>query len=186
MKMSSNNDNILAIWNYSVKEWNTYVKIERGNKKEDNIYYGIGIILVGVFGLMVFRGTTLPTALLFAVPFAILIPFLRMRISYPFLKKTNKNIAVTIFKNKLLVNSKKIKIYADNRWLKSINIIKSGNIKLLEFTIEWGTRRGATNDEYRILIPRDKTTEAQEIVNYFRDKSNVPDNFYHDLLKTLT
>lgn len=35
---------------------------------------------------------------------------------------------------------------------------------LLEFTIEWITRKGPTNDEYRIPIPKDKMEEAEQLI----------------------
>jgi len=34
-----NNSNILTTWNYSKSEWNSYVAIEKANKKEDNIFF---------------------------------------------------------------------------------------------------------------------------------------------------
>ena len=184
--MNSTNPNILATWNYSKTEWNTYVKIEKANKKEDNLFFGLGIVLVGVFGLMMFRETSFLTALLFAVPFAILIPFLRMKISYPFLKNTNLDASVTIFKDELLINSEKIIIRSDKRRLKLIQIIESQNEQLLEFTIEWETRKGATNDEFRILIPQNKIEEAQNIINYFiENKDNKRETTFGDILKTI-
>jgi len=141
---------------------------------------------MGSIGLYFFRETSFLTALLFAIPFAILIPFLRMKISYPFLKNTNSNASVVIFKNELLINKKKIIIFSDHRRLKSILIINAKDEKLLEFTIEWQTRKGPTNDEFRVLIPENKMDEAQKIINYFtKNKDNKPEATFGDVLKTI-
>jgi hypothetical protein len=184
--MNSNNPDILTEWNYSDKEWNCYVKIEKENKKEDNVFFGLGIVIVGIFALMMFRDTSFLTALAFTVPFAILIPFLRMKISYPFLKNTDKNASVTIFKNKLLINRKEIITISDHRRLKLIQIIDSKKLQLLEFTVEWGTRKGPTNDEFRVLIPHNKMEEAQAIIAYFNDnKDGKREITFGDVLKTI-
>ena len=41
--------------------------------------------------------------------------------------------------------------------------------KLLEFTIEWNTRNGNTNDETRIPIPLDKEQKAKELIAFYRE-----------------
>ena len=82
MKTTNQNTEVLSHWKYTSKQWDKFVTIEKGNKKEDNIYFGIGIVILATITLMLFRRTSFFTALLFAVPFAILIPFLRMKFSY--------------------------------------------------------------------------------------------------------
>ena len=52
-------------WSYSKEEWNEFVSVERSNKKEDSIYFGIGIVILGTIGLMFFRGVSVFTGLLF-------------------------------------------------------------------------------------------------------------------------
>ncbi|MFY9241622.1 MAG: hypothetical protein WAO74_01195 [Polaribacter sp.] len=185
MNKDENNPNLITEWTYSPKEWNIYVAIEKDNKKEDNIYFGIGIIIVGVFALMVFRQTSFIAALMFATVFVILIPFLRMKISYPFLKNSKSNVSVKIFRDYLLINSKKVVFFSDIRMLKSIQIIEVKEEKLLEFTIEWPTRKGPTNDEYRVLVPKNKMEEAKGLVSYFNHKTNGTDITFGDVLKTL-
>ena len=88
---------LFAEWNYTRQEWDEFVDIEKSNKKEDNIYFGIGILSLGTFGLMFLRQTSLLVGLAFTTPLAILIPFLRMKISYKHLKKGVKNPYVKIY-----------------------------------------------------------------------------------------
>lgn len=159
-------NNLLAHWKYSSKQWDEFVTIEKGNKKEDNIYFGIGIIILGTLGLMTFRNTSILIGLIFTVPFAILIPFLRMRISYRHLRKGIKNPEVKIYFDKLIVNNHTIELQGKRKRVKSMKIIEAkNNLKLLEFDVQWITGKGPTNDEFRILIPKDKIKEAEHLIS---------------------
>lgn len=165
MKTTNQNTEVLSHWKYTSKQWDKFVTIEKGNKKEDNIYFGIGIVILATITLMLFRGTSFFTALLFSVPLAILIPFLRMKFSYKHLKKGIKNPEVKITFNNLFINNHVIELQNKNKRVKSMKIIEEkNNIKLLEFDVQWLTRKGPTNDEFRILIPDDKLEEAQKLI----------------------
>ena len=163
---TTNKDNeVLSYWKYTTKQWDEFVTIEKGNKKEDSIYFGIGIIILGTIGLMLLRQTSFLTALLFSVPLAILIPFLRMKFSYKHLKKGVQNPEVKITFNNLYINNHIVELQNKNKRVKSMKIIDAkNNLKLLEFNVEWLTRKGPTNDEFRILIPDDKIEEAEKLI----------------------
>ena len=163
---TTNKDNeVLSYWKYTTKQWDEFVTIEKGNKKEDSIYFGIGIIILGTIGLMLLRQTSFLTALLFSVPLAILIPFLRMKFSYKHLKKGVQNPEVKITFNNLYINNHIVELQNKNKRVKSMKIIDAkNNLKLLEFNVEWLTRKGPTNDEFRILIPDDKIKEAEKLI----------------------
>lgn len=159
-------NNLLAHWKYTSKQWDEFVTIEKGNKKEDNIYFGIGIIILGTLGLMTFRNTSILIGLAFTVPLAILIPFLRMKISYRHLRKGIKNPEVKIYFDKLIVNNHTIELQGKRKRVKSMKIIEAkNNLKLLEFDVQWITGKGPTNDEFRILIPEDKIKEAERLIS---------------------
>lgn len=157
--------NLLANWSYSQQDWNEYVTIEKKNKKEDNFYFGCGIVIISTLGLVAFRNVTFLFGLLFAIPFAIGIPWLRMRFSYPYLKKNIQNSEVKIYEKFLKINNHTIEFINDQRRLKNIRIIETPSGRhLLEFDVQWLTRKGPTNDEHRVLIPSEKMEEAKEIV----------------------
>jgi hypothetical protein len=159
-------NNLLAHWKYSSKQWDEFVTIEKGNKKEDNIYFGIGIIILGTLGLITFRNTSILMGLAFTIPLAILIPFLRMKISYKHLRKGVKNPEVKIYFDRLIVNNHTIELQGKRKRVRSMKIIEvKNNLKLLEFDIQWITGKGPTNDEFRILIPEDKIKEAEHLVS---------------------
>lgn len=161
--------NLLAHWTYSAKDWNHYVTIEKKNKKEDNFYFGCGIVMICTVGLVAFRNVNFLIGLAFAIPFAILIPWLRMKISYKYLKKGVKNPEVKIFDKFLKINHHTIEFKNEQRRLKNIQLIEAPDESmLLEFDIQWITRKGPTNDEYRVLIPKDKLEEAAQIIKKLR------------------
>jgi len=168
MKLNSNN--LLDTWSFSSEEWNKFVAVEKRNKREDNIYFGIGIVVLCTLGLMLLRNTSFLTALLFAVPLALLIPWLRMQFGNPHLKEVTTESIVKIYPDYLIINNKKIDLYGKRKWLKDMKIIESKNgMKLLEFTIEWNTRKGNTNDETRIPIPNGKEEKAKELIGFYRN-----------------
>ncbi|MDT7830951.1 hypothetical protein RQM59_01085 [Flavobacteriaceae bacterium S356] len=156
---------LLAYWQYDTRMWDEFVTIEKGNKREDNIYFGIGIAILGTIGLMFLRDTGFWMGLLFSIPLAILIPWLRMTFSYTHLKKGIKNPEVKIFRDFLLINNKKIALTGNRKRIKSLKVrdTKSG-LKLLEFDIQWTTAKGSTNDEFRILIPESELTTIDELI----------------------
>ncbi|MFY0602896.1 MAG: hypothetical protein JXQ93_03030 [Flavobacteriaceae bacterium] len=156
---------LLAHWQYSTKMWDEFVTIEKGNKKEDNIYFGIGILIIASLGLMFFRNTSFWGGLVFAIPFAIVIPWLRMKFSYTYLKKGSKNPEVKIFYDTLWINQKKIELRGDRKRIKSLKVISAKNdLKLLEFDVQWMTAKGPTNDEFRILIPKSELEEVENLI----------------------
>ncbi len=159
----------IAKWTYTQEEWNEFVQLERSNKKEDNIYFGIGIVILGTVGLMFFRETGFFTGLLFSIPLAVLIPLLRMKFSYKYLKKGIASPTVIFFHDHINVNKHTIELTSSIKRVKSVKIIdiKSSGRQLLEFDVQWMTRKGPTNDEFRFLIPKNKYEEAQEIAKTF-------------------
>lgn len=161
----------LAEWYYTEGEWNEFVTIEKENKKEDNIYFGIAILVLSTIGLMIFRNTSFLTALTFAIPFSILIPYLRMRFSYKHLKHDVKKPFVRIYENYIQINQHKIEVSTSKKRIKSLKIITAkNNMQLLEIDVQWITRKGPTNDEFRVLIPHNKISEAERLVNQFYKK----------------
>ena len=165
METKNQHSEVLSHWKYTTKQWDEFVTIEKGNKKEDSIYFGIGIVILSTIALMLLRQTSFFTALVFAIPLAVLIPFLRMKFSYKHLKKGVKNPEVKITFNNLFINNHIVELQNKNKRVKSMKIIEEkNNIKLLEFDVQWLTRKGPTSDEFRILIPDDKLEEAQKLI----------------------
>lgn len=155
----------IASWTYSSQLWNQYVAVEKKNKKQDNIYLGIGILIPGTLALMFFRDASILISLSFVIPLAILIPFLRIKFGYPYLKTNIQHPKVDIYEEYLMINQKKVELKSKKRRIKSIKILEpKGNVQLLEFNVQWMTGKGPTNDEFRIPIPEQKQEEAEKIL----------------------
>ena len=76
------------------------------------------------------------------------------------------NPEVKIFDKFLKINDHTIEFISDQRRLKSLKLIEASNgMQLLEFDIQWITRKGPTNDEYRIPIPKDKMEIAEQLLS---------------------
>ena len=74
------------------------------------------------------------------------------------------NPEVKIFDKFLKINNHTIEFISDQRRLKSLKLIEASNgMQLLEFDIHWITRKGPTNDEYRIPIAIETMEIAKEI-----------------------
>lgn len=159
----------IVSWSYSTEEWNQFVTIEKKNKLEDNLYIGIGVLILATIGLMFFRKTTFWMALAFALPLSILLPALRMLFGYPHLKKGVQNPTVDIFKKYLVINGKKIETQEKGRSLKSVKVLAAKQeMSLLEFDIWWGTAKGKTGDQFRVPIPKNQEVEAERIIELLR------------------
>lgn len=155
----------LADWSYSTEEWNSFVDLEKKNKKEDNLYFGVAILILAPLALMFLRGTSLWVGLLFGLPFAILIPFLRMKLAYTHLQKNISAPYVKIYNEKAVVNGKTIELASKRKRIKSVKIITTNtDMKLLEIDIQWITGKGPTNDEFRFPIPTGEESTAEHLV----------------------
>lgn len=162
------NKNYLDTWEITPNEWNSFIKEAKSLKKEDNIYMGIATLIVGIPFLMLSKKITFLMTLFFVIPFAILVPWARNKMSTSYLKPI-KNIAfVKFYTNYITINIRRIDLYADKKWIKNMKIIDSKNgLKLLEIEIAWRARKGYTFDEVRVPIPVDKLERAAGLIEYY-------------------
>lgn len=165
------NTSLLDTWVYTSEEWNTYVKEAKILKKEDNRYFGAAILIIGIPFLMYFRYTGFLIAVIFVLPFAILLPYLRNKIAKnnPTLNETTKEAYVTFYPEFLDINGTNIDLFKNQKWIKNMMITpaKKG-LPMLEIEIAWHTRKGNTFDETRVPIPTDKLEKAKELIEYYR------------------
>ncbi|WP_457609713.1 hypothetical protein [Lutibacter sp.] len=160
--------NPLDTWSYSPLQWNLYVKIAKKQKLEDNFYFGVGILILGIPGLMLLKGTSFLLSSVIVIPLALLLPLLRIIFGSPHLKTKQSKATIKIYPNYLDINGRIIYLITKNKWLKNVQIININySLLLLEFNIAWQTRKGVTNDETRIPIPPDKINEAKKIIAYY-------------------
>ena len=158
-------------WLIPVGLWNRFILIEKKNKKEDNIYFGIGILILCTPCLMFLRKTSFFEALMFSVPLAILLPYLRNVFTTKYLKKSLKELSIKFYENKININKKDVELRNERKWVSKIKVIPNDEMNLLEFTINWQTSKGPTFDEFRIPILEDKKDDIHKIMNRIEIKS---------------
>lgn len=165
----------IEIWNFTSEEWNAFTNEAKLLKNEDNIYFGIGILIVGIPYLMFFRNTTFILATAFVLPFAIALPYLRFIIALRNIKPTKKPASIKFYKNYIDMNGKHIELFNDKKWIKFMQILESdkGLPPLLEIEIAWNTRNGNTFDETRVPIPLDKMEKAKELIEFYRERQHL-------------
>ena len=54
--------------------------------------------------------------------------------------------------------------------LECVSHIKQNDNHFLEFSMEWMTSNGKTNDQTRIFIPERYYAEIEKVLTYYRDK----------------
>ena len=166
-----NASTLLDTWTFSPIEWNTFVQFARKRKRSDHLYFGIGIFLIGIPVLMFFRNTSFLMALVFTIPFTLLVPWLRMKVSNSYLKETQLLAIVAFYSEYADMNGKKIVLYAKNKWIKDIRILTNDGQAILEITVAWRTAKGNTNEELLFPIPNNKLEKAAELITYYQNLS---------------
>jgi len=167
--MDKDNGPPIEIWEFTALEWNAFTHEAKLLKNDDNLYFGLGILIVGISYLMFFRDTSFTIATAFVLPFALLLPFLRYKIALKKLQKTQSNVTITFYDNYLDMNGKRVDLFTKNKkWITFMQILESdqGCPPLLE--IAWSTRNGNMFDEIRVPIPANKMEKAKELIEYYQ------------------
>lgn len=169
MATKTTSKDYLDTWTFSAKEWNLFTREATSLKKEDNIYMAIATLIVGIPFLMLNRRITILMSLFFVIPFAVLVPYVRYRIAVKKLNLLTDKAIVKFYSDYILINGKKVTLFANNKWIKNMKIINGKNgLKLLEIEIAWSARKGDTFDETRVPIPFDKLERAEALIKYYK------------------
>ena len=97
----------------------------------------------------------------------ILVSVLKISLSNSLFKIEHHN-NIVIAKQGLLINNK-LKILNDDYFkLEYVHLIKIEDKTFLEFSVQWPTRGGTTNDQTRIYVPPQYEVDIPEILGYFK------------------
>ena len=160
---------IIAHWYYTKLEWKKMTHEERTRRIKEGLWLSP---LIGVFGtiiLMFWRDAGFFTAVIISFSIGILISFLKIVISNSeFRSRNDNNIVFTT--NALIINGTFKTINDMDIHLEYLKLVKHELGDFIEFSIQWLTRGGVTNDQFRILIPEKYKSEAQKIFDYYSGK----------------
>jgi len=164
---------ILADWKYDDETWEAFKQNEKSYRKEDNIYYFIGVVILGTIGLLIFRSANLFVAVAISAILGGIMVLLRSNLSLSKLKKTSGPYSqrAIIGEGYVLMNGHTFDLFDTGRYTSKVEFLPDENPPILEFTIKWMTRKGATFDELRVPVPNNKIEEAIQIVTHFKSKT---------------
>jgi len=160
---------LLYKWNYNDIEWKMMRRDERKRRIREGIWVSLLVAFLGGFVFGKSGNISYWLGFLFSLGVGILISFLKVVLSNNMFSPQGIN-TIVFTTNALLINGK-FKTIQDNQihldYLKPIN---EHNHQYLEFSIEWQTRKGGSNDQLRIYVPEKYHLEMQAILDYYCSK----------------
>jgi competence protein ComGF len=156
-------------WTYTDQEWKMMNRDERKRRIREGIWVSLLLAFIGGFVLRSSRDTSYWFGFFFSLGIGILISFLKVVLSSNLFSPQGIN-TIVFTTNALLINGK-FKTIQDNLiHLQYLKPVKELNHQYLEFSIDWQTRNGITNDQLRIYVPEKYHEEMQGIIDYYRNK----------------
>ncbi len=166
---------VLARWQYPVKSWQAFQKLEKKERKYSMWIEIILIILLGAFIIKTSKNESWLVGFAISTPIAFIIAFLRFRMNLSSISLSGTKDAEVIITNEaVLVNGKYNRFVGYNLWLGNVAIKKFKGTDVLEITYRWNTRSGNISEELRIPIPEGKMGEAEAVKTTLLSSSNQP------------
>lgn len=160
---------IIATWNYTKDEWKLMTKEETTRRLKEGIWVSLGIGLLGGWVLMTYRDATFLTGFLVSLSVGIIISLLKVLLSNN-LFNIRKNNSIIITTNALIVNGKFKTLNDIDIHLEYVKSLKIKDDNFIEFSLQWQTRGGMTNDQLRIYVPKLYENEIQKVLDYYSEK----------------
>jgi len=162
---------IIAKWEYTKSEWRTMTKAETMRRFKEGIWVSLFIGILG--GWIISKtGESYLFGFLFALTVGVFISWLKVKLSNNLFALQQKN-SIWITTNALIINYKFKNISDYLIHLKYVKALKVEAHQYLEFSLEWQTRNGVTNDQIRILVPERYNIQIQMVLDYFERVENV-------------
>ena len=160
---------IIATWNYTKDEWKLMTKEETTRRWKEGIWVSLGIGLLGGWVISIADGATFLTGFLVSLGVGIFVSWLKVVISNSMFN-LRKNNSIIITTNALIINGKFKTIQDMDINLEYVKTLKIKEDNFIEFSLQWQTRRGMTNDQFRILVPPQYENEMQNVLDYYAAK----------------
>ncbi|MBC7849433.1 MAG: hypothetical protein H7Y31_06840 [Chitinophagaceae bacterium] len=160
---------VLASWNYTAEEWQKFMSWQVNERKWSHITTSIVLALLSILLLRFGRESSWGLALIIGGVFAICFGFLSYYLSISSVGRTRGKInQVYITANTVVLNDKMNPIADSNRWVGELKIIEEAEPKVLSITSYWKTRKGNSNEEIFVPIPKGKLGEGVMLMDKLR------------------
>ncbi len=157
---------VIAHWQYTLAEWKKMKKVETTRRRKEGIWVTIGIGILGGLALRFSRDASFLSSFMISFSVGILLSWLKIKFSNDMFS-IRANNTITFTSKALLINNS-FKIIRDSQFhLEYVKPIEIENDKYLEFSLQWQTRGGATNDQFRIYAPPHYEQEIPKILNFY-------------------
>jgi hypothetical protein len=159
---------LLAHWNYTSEEWKEFTKKELSFRIREALIVWLLITGLGTWLIAGYRDMGHLAAFITSLSVGGLFTLIRLIIAYNARKANlSKPGDVIISAKSILINGKYHILNDENKTLYELELLKDQTPQILEFSVQWNTRSGMTNEQIRIPIPADKSTEAAQLVGVF-------------------
>lgn len=160
---------IIGVLEYEKEEWKLMKSSETRRRLKEGIWVSLLIGILGGYLLMSSRGVPFLAAFLFALVFGLVISYLKVLMSGSLFRMGKEN-QIVLTTNALIINGKFKTINDDTIALEYVTKVRSEEKDFLEFSIQWKTRRGITNDQFRIYIPERSKDISEKVIEYYKIK----------------
>lgn len=160
---------IIAIWHYSKEEWKLMTKEETARRLKEGIWVSLLVGLLGSWVLNSSRGVNYITGLFISLCVGVFISLLKVLVSNAIFR-LKKNNSITITTNALIINGKFKTINDNDTKLEYVKSLKIKENHFIEFSLQWLTRRGVTNDQLRIFVPIQYKSDINKVLEYYESK----------------
>lgn len=168
---------VLAHWVYGAEEWAAYTKREASFRRRQAAVLALGTLVIVTLGGIVAAGDPAAGFGIGCVV-AVLVGVARW-IRAAVANRANRSAAlpeVVIGSSCILFNGR-YQVLRDHQYsFGGVRLLETERPPILEFTVTWKTRRGATsNEQIRVPVPRGHEEEAKALLDRFpRADSGAP------------
>lgn len=160
---------IIAQWSYTTDEWAKMRKSEQMRRFKEGIWVSLLFGLLGGLLLYASREVAYGFAFVFSLALGVLISLIKVLMSNSLLT-SNKTNTIVLTTNALIINGKFKIIQDDAIQLEYIKPVQKNQDNYLEFSLQWATRNGITNDQLQVLIPEKYKGDITKVLEYYKEK----------------
>jgi len=160
---------IVAKWTYTPVEWALMRKLEQKRRFKEGIWVSTLIGLFGGWVLYIYRDVQFGYAFLFSLVVGVIISLIKVAISNSLLAN-RKNNTIILTTNALIINGKFKTIQDDAIHLEYVKQIEKDEHSFIEFSLQWATSNGVTNDQLQIFIPERFKGDIAKVLEYYKEK----------------